>query len=324
MKRAATILAWLLSTGAADAVDLPLPEGAVLAAEDTALFAMTTLPEGPWADPPPPMLDAEGAVTRRAWRVPEDDRTTSRLLAPIRDRLEAEGYTVLYTCADRACGGYDFRFGLDLLPPPAMYVDLGDFRYLLAGRDAADGRRLVSVITSRGLGAGYIHVTTVDPAGAPQTPEVPAPVATDPGASQADPGASQAGPDAPPASDTARRLLSDGHAMLEGLEFPSGSAALPGDRYPSLEALAGFLEENPSATVLLVGHTDAVGALDANIALSRARAESVRTRLIGTYGIDAGRLTAEGAGYLAPIASNLTPEGRAANRRVESVLVDGP
>ena len=140
----------------------------------------------------------------------------------------------------------------------------------------------------------------------------------------AGPVTSAPGTDAPPNSDLARRLLSDGHAVLDGLEFPSGSASLSGDRYPSLEALARFLEENPAATVVLVGHTDAVGALDANTALSRARAQSVRARLIGTYGIDPERLLAEGAGYLAPVAGNLTPEGRAANRRVEAVLLAAP
>jgi outer membrane protein OmpA-like peptidoglycan-associated protein len=320
MTRRAAILAGLLVAGAADAAEIPLPPGAVLAADEATAFSMVPLPTGPWTDGPPPMVDAEGAVVRRAWRVPEGDRTTAQLLAPIRDRLEADGFAVLYSCADRACGGYDFRFGLDLLPAPAMYVDLGDFRYLLAAEDGTAGRRLVSVVTSRGLGAGYVHVTTVDPADAPATAvpleaarpeagglETPAPL-----------------PVAPPASDIARRLLSDGHAALDGLEFPSGSAALPGDGYASLSALAAFLEENPSATVVLVGHTDAVGALDANTALSRARAQSVRTRLIGTYGIDPGRLLAEGAGYLAPVASNLTPEGRAANRRVEAVLLAAP
>jgi len=320
MIRTAAILAGLLVAGAADGAEVPLPPGAVLAADDAAAFAMVPLPAGPWADGPPPMVDAEGAVVRRAWRVPEGDRTTAQLLAPIRDRLEADGFAVLYSCADRACGGFDFRFGLDLLPAPAMYVDLGDFHYLLAAEDGTAGRRLVSVVTSRGLGAGYVHVTTVDPADAPAT-AVPPEVARPPAEGA---GAPAPAPDAPPASDIARRLLSEGHAALDGLEFPSGSAALPGEGYESLTALAAFLGENPSATVVLVGHTDAVGALDVNTALSRARAQSVRSRLIEVYGVAPGRLLAEGAGFLAPVASNLTPEGRAANRRVEAVLLTGP
>jgi hypothetical protein len=169
MIRTAAILAGLLVAGAADAAEIPLPPGAVLAADDAAAFATVPLPAGPWSGGPPQTVDAEGAVLRRAWRIPDSDRTTDELVAPIRDRLEADGFAVLYSCADRACGGYDFRFGLDLLPAPAMYVDLGDFRYLLAAEDGTAGRRLVSVVASRGLGAGYVHVTTVDPADAPAT-----------------------------------------------------------------------------------------------------------------------------------------------------------
>jgi OOP family OmpA-OmpF porin len=48
----------------------------------------------------------------------------------------------------------------------------------------------------------------------------------------------------------------------------------------------------------------------------------VRVRLIEEYGIAAARLEAQGIGYLAPIASNLSAEGREANRRVEVVLLE--
>lgn len=72
--------------------------------------------------------------------------------------------------------------------------------------------------------------------------------------------------------------------------------------------------------MLIVGHTDVSGGLAANIILSRERARAVADRLITTYGVDPGRITAEGAGPLAPLTSNLTPEGREKNRRVEAVL----
>jgi OOP family OmpA-OmpF porin len=311
MRRAA-LLAGLLAAGAAGAADLPLPPGAVLAAEDARPFEIVELPEGPWAGGPPPVVAAEGAVTRRAWRVP-DGGAPDAAIAAIRDALAGTGHRILYACADRTCGGYDFRFALDLLPAPAMFVDLGNYLYLLA--EGTDGA-LVSVVASAGLGAAYIHVTTVAP-GAPPAAGVPAEPAA-PRVTEAPPQVTQA------PSDLAVRLQAEGHVVLDGLEFPSGSASLPGDRYASLAALAAFLEANPAAAVLLVGHTDAEGALEGNLALSRARAEAVRTRLIGTYGIDGARLRAEGAGYLAPVASHLTPEGRAANRRVEAVLLSGP
>jgi hypothetical protein len=68
-----------------------------------------------------------------------------------------------------------------------------------------------------------------------------------------------------------------------------------------------------------VGHADAVGALDANIGLSRRRAESVVKELTTKQGIAAARLRPDGVGPLVPLASNDTDEGRAKNRRVDLV-----
>jgi len=73
-----------------------------------------------------------------------------------------------------------------------------------------------------------------------------------------------------------------------------------------------------------VGHTDNSGSLAANVALSKDRAAAVRKRLIEKLGVPAEQLTAEGAGWLSPRTSNLTPEGREKNRRVEAVLASTP
>jgi OOP family OmpA-OmpF porin len=42
--------------------------------------------------------------------------------------------------------------------------------------------------------------------------------------------------------------------------------------------------------------------------------------LVASYNVDRAQLDAQGMGYLAPIAPNLTPEGRTANRRVEAII----
>ena len=68
---------------------------------------------------------------------------------------------------------------------------------------------------------------------------------------------------------------------------------------------------------MLVGHTDAVGGLAANVSLSKRRAESVRAVLISRHGIPAAQVSADGVGPLAPRASNLDAAGQAQNRRVE-------
>jgi outer membrane protein OmpA-like peptidoglycan-associated protein len=61
------------------------------------------------------------------------------------------------------------------------------------------------------------------------------------------------------------------------------------------------------------------GALDANLALSRARAEAVVQALVAGHGVAASRLEGHGVGPLAPVATNGTEKGRARNRRVELV-----
>ena len=73
--------------------------------------------------------------------------------------------------------------------------------------------------------------------------------------------------------------------------------------------------------VAIVGHTDTTGALETNIAVSRARAEAVRDLLITEYEVRAAQVDAAGMGYLGPRASNLTADGRKANRRVEIILL---
>src|SRR5690606_60465 len=112
-------------------------------------------------------------------------------------------------------------------------------------------------------------------------------------------------------------LTETGRAPLDDLLFQTGSSALEDGDFPSLAALAAFLAENPAQAVTLVGHTDAAGGLAGNIALSRRRAEAVRTTLVRDHGVKAAQLMAEGVGYLAPRASNTTDDGRRANRRVE-------
>jgi len=79
----------------------------------------------------------------------------------------------------------------------------------------------------------------------------------------------------------------------------------------------------PEMRIALVGHTDAVGALDTNIELSRARAQAVRDLLIETYGVEGDRMEAHGIGFLSPRAPNDSERSRDLNRRVEAVVIAG-
>ncbi len=71
--------------------------------------------------------------------------------------------------------------------------------------------------------------------------------------------------------------------------------------------------------VLVEGHTDSRGAREANLALSRRRAETVRSYLV-SRGYPADKIEARGIGQERPVAENVTAEGRANNRRVEIVV----
>lgn len=74
----------------------------------------------------------------------------------------------------------------------------------------------------------------------------------------------------------------------------------------------------PALSVIVGGHTDNVGAPEANQKLSEERARAVVAALV-QRGIAASRLEARGFGQTAPIADNRTEDGRAKNRRVELV-----
>lgn len=66
----------------------------------------------------------------------------------------------------------------------------------------------------------------------------------------------------------------------------------------------------------IAGHTDNVGAAEANARLSKERAEGVRQYLLQTYGLPPQVVVAKGYGSEQPLVANDTPEGREKNRRV--------
>ena len=88
--------------------------------------------------------------------------------------------------------------------------------------------------------------------------------------------------------------------------------------------LAGLLRDNPSASAVVEGYTDSSGADPHwNLLLSGRRANTVRDKLIESYGLNPDQITAVGYGAQKPIASNNTREGRKQNRRVILVM-DAP
>lgn len=87
-----------------------------------------------------------------------------------------------------------------------------------------------------------------------------------------------------------------------------------------LATLAGNLQDYPNSDVQIVGHTDNTGDAAYNVDLSTRRAAAVAD-VIRANGVDPYRIRTYGAGEDQPLASNLTPQGRAQNRRVEVIIV---
>lgn len=114
-------------------------------------------------------------------------------------------------------------------------------------------------------------------------------------------------------------LEADGRIALYGIYFDTGKAELKPESKAQIDEMVALLRTRPQVRVHIVGHTDNVGALDANLVLSLRRAEAVVAALVTTHKIDAKRLSARGVASLSPVASNRSEAGRALNRRVELV-----
>ena len=291
-------LAFLLFclAGAAHGLELSVPNATPVKIESQSAASLR-LPDAPWSpETQAPVVDGE--IRRTVLRTPSNTLTTLQLLAPLSEILTSQGYVKVFTCADAICGGFDFRFKLDLIGEPHMHVDLGNYRYALFSQPGGNPHT-VALVASSSNTQGFIHITEVSdvafpaPAPIPEEPE-PTPEVT---------------PTSTAAGDLATHLDTLGRAVLDDLEFGTGSADLGNGPYLSLIDLSDWLGANPTARVVLVGHTDAVGSLEANTNLSRRRAAAVADRLINAFEVDSGQLQAAGAGYLAPRATNLTPEG---------------
>ncbi|MGH1331103.1 MAG: OmpA family protein [Paracoccaceae bacterium] len=119
------------------------------------------------------------------------------------------------------------------------------------------------------------------------------------------------------------KIVNNGNELIvtmpQDILFATDSAVVNYGLQSDLRALAQNLQKYPDTTVDVVGHTDNSGAASYNQDLSARRASAVATLLIAD-GVRSSRIRAYGAGEDRPITSNLTPEGRAQNRRVEIII----
>ena len=79
----------------------------------------------------------------------------------------------------------------------------------------------------------------------------------------------------------------------------------------------------PEAEMIVEGHTDSVGSVQANETLAQMRADTVTEAFVDGFRVERSRIAARGFGAANPVADNATADGRAANRRVAVVVTPG-
>ena len=121
------------------------------------------------------------------------------------------------------------------------------------------------------------------------------------------------------AAALANDLKTTGHVTVEGILFDTGKATIKPESARAIGEVAKLLAADPALKVYVVGHTDSVGVVEANMRLSQERADAVVQALAKTHGIAPARLKSFGNGPYAPVGSNDSETGRARNRRVELV-----
>lgn len=294
-----TLVFLLLLPLPTQAFEIDLPVGLEKVAQDESALATIALPLGVWDGSEVPSLQLTGKVIHTAFQT---DVTTKPdfVAAAILQQLTKQGYTLALQCTDQACGGYDFKFSLPVIAPPAMYVDLGNYIFLSAYKG---NNRAVWILVSRSLQQTHMQITQLSP-----TTDATVPLSVLPDPTNTD--------------QLETQLTEVGHFILPDLTFEAGSATLDGDTFLSLQTLAEFLSKKPDQSIVLVGHTDSSGSHDKNLELSKERAQAVQSMLLAQFpNIQPERITSEGLGYFAPVASNSSPKGREMNRRVEAVLI---
>ncbi len=231
-------------------------------------------------------LEVEGNLTRLAYENPKN-RSADEIFANYAEGLAAGGFEILFKCAGAVCGPSYASSRWGRLTGLRYFTS--EMRYI-AARHVKDGGDIYVAV----LVAPLRHEIDVLQSAAMERGLVTAKALSD-------------------------GMLLNGRAVLDGLFFDTDKATLKPESKPALDVIAKFLADNPALSVYIVGHTDRIGALEYNLALSRDRAAAVVKALTADYKIAPARLSAQGVGPLAPDKSNKSDEGRAANRRVEMV-----
>lgn len=127
----------------------------------------------------------------------------------------------------------------------------------------------------------------------------------------------------PPPSQPRVEVHEDAIEITEKIQFAVNRAVILPESDSLLEEIGTAIKKHPEIRRIAIGgHASAEGSAHRNAVLSDARARAVMKHLVEREGVSASILEAKGFGATRPIADNTTQEGRAANRRVEFVVLE--
>ena len=107
---------------------------------------------------------------------------------------------------------------------------------------------------------------------------------------------------------------------FDKLNFDTGKSDIRPADQGDVDGVAAVLKQHPTARIRVAGYADTRGSEASNLALGKARADSVKAALVAN-GIDAGRIDTASGGEQDPVDTNATAPGRAENRRTELVAI---
>jgi len=268
--------------------------GSVITGYDAKDFDATRLQTAPFKDGQSTgELKPEGKVTRIAYRTGAGPSIVE-VSRNFETQLQGAGFETLLACNVDDCGGIPFSEALDILPVPQMWIDGFNYRYYASRKAGENGAQTYATVIVSQNNDEITAELVVTEVGAIANKMVDA-------------------------AAMAKGLGETGHIALYGIYFDTDKAVIKPESRPTLDEIAKLLQDQPGLKVIIVGHTDSQGGFDYNMDLSKRRAAAVAADLAKSYKIASARLQTAGVGYLAPVGSNATDDGRAKNRRVELV-----
>jgi len=283
--------------GSADYPGIGRFEGSEIEFYTTENYGSTTLATGPVlksSDAQTTAMTVEGRMTRIVYKVPKGS-SALEVFRNFENRIREAGYTTIFSGGPEQIDDYQFKYKHPV--EKLRSTSLSDkIWYLSAKRTANDSSEthVALLVSPHSGGDGQRVRLIVGETKAMENRMVDA-------------------------EKMQASIHETGKVALYGIYFDTNSATIQDSSTPTLQEIAKLVRDNTGLHIIVVGHTDNQGGYDHNMSLSQQRALAVKESLTTNYKVNPSRVNSAGVGYLAPAASNESPDGRALNRRVELV-----